>query len=241
MRHLCADNLSNYAFVNLDTIQKPIRGIVVNCHGFTDETTYSSSPRPGVDLGREGILYVFPYYSPWAWASDHAFAYIDEVLDVVWEMLDLPSDLPFLIAGGSMGGMTAMLYTLFGKRRVCAVACNCPVCDLRAILDNNPHVQRSVYYAYLDTERTIEEEIDRHNPILHVSEMPDIPYLMVSGQADLAVPEDRHAHPIKQAMEQAGKQAQFISVPAMTHCDLQSHEEYYLKYLDFCLTQLGKN
>lgn len=239
MRFINRDNLSDFAFVNLDAVQKPIRGVVMNCHGLTDESTFNASPRPGIDLGNEGVLYIFPYYSPWAWCNDATLAYMDEVLDVVWEMLDLPADLPFVIAGGSMGGMTSMLYSIYGKRRVKAVACNCPVCDLADRVSISDYVRRSVYAAYAGTERSVQEEILRHSPLHQVDALPDIPYLIVCGTKDTAIPEKEQIAPFQQAMTAAGKRATFVRVPGMGHCNIGDFEDAYQTYLHFCLRHLG--
>ena len=239
MPYLTPETLSDYAFVNLDTLKRPIKGVIMNCHGFTDESTFTSSPRFARDLGEQGVVYIFPYYSPWAWCSDSTLSYMEQVLDTVFSMLSLPDDTPFMISGGSMGGMTAMLYSVYGRRAVRAVACNCPVCNLEAVMASSPHVRRSVFAAYAGSGREMEEEILRHNPLRQVEHMPNVPYLIVSGTADVAVPDPKHADLMKREMARLGRDATFLSVEGMVHCDLLSHEEPYLAYLQFVLRHLG--
>ncbi len=239
MGYLNARNILDYAFINLDTVQKPIRGVVMNCHGMDDETVYDSSPRPGVDLGNEGVLYIFPYYGPWAWCNDQTVFFLNEILDAVWEMLRLPEDLPYVLVGGSMGGLTAMLYSMYGNRRPLAVGCNCPVCDLAAVFEASPQMRRSIYSAYVGSGLPFEEELDRHNPILQTSRLPDIPYLIVSGSMDVVISEEGQIGPFQQAMLQAGKRATFMRVPGMGHCNIMEFEDAYQTYLHFCLRHLG--
>ncbi len=240
MGYIHEKNLSDYAFVNTDAIKGPIRGVVMNCHGLDDGTTYTVSPRPGKELGACGVLYVYPYYSPWAWCGDGAIAYMDEVLDTVWAMFDLPTELPFVVTGGSMGGLTSMIYSLYGARKPLAIGCNCPVCDLeREIKDGGGYLARSVYSAYVGKGKDVAEEIRRHSPICMAGALPDVPYLIVSGSEDPCVTEEGQIGPFRDAMRAAGKRAVFLCVPGMGHCNISDFEEAYQTYLRFCLRNLG--
>ncbi len=239
MSYITPETLQHFAFVNLDALEQPVRGVLLNCHGFGDESTFQTSPRPGTDLGKEGIVYIFPYYSPWAWCNDAAISYIDEVLDTVFSMLSLPPETPFMITGGSMGGLTAMIYSIFGKYKPLAVGCNCPVCDLEKEASEGGILTRSIYAAYVGEGKDVENEILRHSPIRMVNALPDLPYLIVSGQSDGAVTEKDHIFPIKEAMQRAGKNATFLSVPGMGHCNIGEFEDAYQIYLHFCLKNLG--
>lgn len=239
MSYLNKQNLLEYAFVNFDAVQKPIRGVVLYCHGYGEGLIHTTSPRPGVDLGNEGVLYIWPYYSPVAWCSDATVAFIDEVLDAVWEIMDLPEDCPFVIIGNSMGGLTSMIYPLYGKRKPLAVGCNCPVCDLASVFEVSVDFRRSIYGAYVGSGRPFEEELDRHNPILQVDKMPDVPYMIVSGTQDGLITEEAHIAPLQQAMRQAGKRATFLRVSGLGHCNLESFEDAYQTYTHFILKSLG--
>ena len=138
-----------------------------------------------------------------------------------------------------MGGMTAMLYSMLGKRQPVAVAAVCPICDLAAFFESDERMRRSIYNAYVSGEADFEAELDRHNPILHTDRLPDIPYLVVSGEADKIIGEDGQIGPFQQAMRQSRKRATFLRVKTMEHCNIFDIEDIYQTYLHFCLRHLG--
>ena len=80
MGMITKDNVLEYGFVNLDALSGPVRGVVADCHGYTDTSTFTKSPLFARELGERGILYVFPYYDPWAWAKPSCYRYIDETV-----------------------------------------------------------------------------------------------------------------------------------------------------------------
>ena len=109
MKHICPDNLLDFAFVNFDTLEYPVRGIFFYLHGYTDATMFTQSNEMAALFGKHGIAWVFPYYSVWAWMSRSSQIFNEQVLDAVYERLGVDDTVPLMIGGGSMGGLTALI------------------------------------------------------------------------------------------------------------------------------------
>lgn len=232
-------NLLQFAFVNLDTLVYPVRGIVMNCHGMNDMTQFSSSPRPAKDLGEKGVVYVFPYYAGWAWCNENTVAFLDSLLDAVYEALDLPADLPYVLTGGSMGGLTSLMYSMLGSRTPLAVGGNCPVTDIALAFSCGGDLTRSIYNAHVRKGEDFEVSLARINPMEHTDSLPRIPYLIVGGEKDGCVTVDRFLRPFAEKMKASGQDITLLSVPGMDHCQIQQFEDAYQTYLAFVLKNLG--
>ena len=99
MKYIRSENLLDYAFINEDTLVHPLRGICVSFHGYTDATMYKSSDEIASALGRQGIAFVFPYYSVWAWMSRSSQAFNEQVIDAVYERLQADEAVPLIVSG----------------------------------------------------------------------------------------------------------------------------------------------
>ena len=44
MQFINEENIFDYAFVNIDTLKRPVKAVCVDFHGYTDATIYSESP-----------------------------------------------------------------------------------------------------------------------------------------------------------------------------------------------------
>lgn len=238
MNHMNWDNLEYFAFVNTDTLVGKPKGVVMDFHGFSDATMFEKSNEFARYMGKRGILYVFPYYSVWAWMSKASIAYIEEVIDVVWEHYGLDDDTPFVPQGGSMGGMTASMYCIMGKRKPVACAMNCPVSNLERI-SRSKAIRRSVYSAHILDERPIEKVIDELSPLNNVSKFPKIPYFAVYGSLDEGMNEEV-ASEFETAMLGAGHDFKRITVEGMGHCNLFEFPDAFKTYLEFIADQILK-
>ncbi len=127
-RVMTRENLISFAYVNNNVCAKPIRGIVLSFLGLNSTSMYAADTMEGEFNGEKGILYVVPYYNPWAWMNRQAVAYTDEILDVLFEAYDLDEKILIVSTGGSMGGQAALVYPVYAKRAPAAVVANCPVC-----------------------------------------------------------------------------------------------------------------
>lgn len=232
------DTLADFAFVNEDAFTGPVRGVLLNCHGFTDQDRRERSSAFPRMLGEQGILYILPYYNPWAWVNDQCIAFCDECLDALYAKYSLKKDItPFMVAGGSMGGLTAIMYPVLGSYRARAAAADCPVCDLRTFIGETDFRRCSFYDAYF--HKDLDTELTRHNPLERLRDFPDIPYMIVRGEADPAIDMATQYEVLLAAMKDHGIDVTFVSVPDMKHCELEHFPEHLKQYADFCFRALG--
>lgn len=239
MNHITTANLSEFAFLNTDTLRLPVKAVCVCFHGYTDGTMYSGSPEEARILGAHGIAWVFPYYSVWAWMSPSSRLYNEQVLDAVYRKLDLPDSVPLISTGGSMGGLTALLYGIYGKRVPIACAANCPVTDLPLFYQRNPDVRRAIVSAHVEAELPMKAVLPAYSPVHQAKQLPDIPYYCVFGELDGAVDEE-YVSAFEQAMTAARRRITVCRQPGMQHCDLASHRGAFDAYYDFIIRAAEK-
>ena len=234
MKYIDRENLFDYAFLNEDTLQLPLRGICVCFHGYTDGTMYEKSPKEAEILGKAGIAWVFPYYSIWAWMSENSQAFNEQVLDAVYERLGAGDDVPLIISGGSMGGMTALNYLVTGKRRATACALNCPVSDLERIFADRRDFRRAIVSAHIEKEEALPEVLKRYSPVCFSQKLPKIPYFVVYGEADTYFAQTQMP-PLSEQLKTQKLSHTLLLEEGMGHCDLAGHPKMHARYCDFII------
>lgn len=232
MTHITKDNLENYAFVNLDTLTYPVKAVCVCFHGFTDDTVYEKSPRQASELGSKGIAWVYPYFSVWAWYSDNSRKFNEQVLDAVYGKLNLSDDIPLIISGGSMGGMTAFMYCIDGKRKPKACAMNCPVTNVRAHFENNFYIRRAIMDAHIDKETDMLAFTESISPVYRIADFPDIPVFSLFGGKDSCITEKEYI-PFIEKMKI--KNMETVISEEMEHCGTDNDEKGYRAMTDFII------
>lgn len=190
MQFINEENFFDYAFVNTDALSFPVKAVCVEFHGYTDATTYSVSSAKAKLLGEQGIAWVFPYYSVWAWMSRSSQEFNEQVLDAVYKKLRIPDTTPLIITGGSMGGLTSLCYLIYGKRKAAACAVNCPVTDMAKFFDIVPDARRAILSAHLLEEKPFRAVLDSYSPVKLVDKLPTIPYLLIYGEKDERITEE---------------------------------------------------
>ena len=234
------DNLSFFAYTNAHLMTEKPRGIVVEFHGLGGGRDLIREDWPlSKFLAERGVLYVIPYYGPWAWMSDKSVRYTDEVLDALFDGLELDPDTPIVSSGYSMGGQGALVYCRYARRTPSACAAISPVCDLPYHYTERPDLPRTMYSALYNNEGTLEDALKSISPLHLAPKMPDIPYTIFHCNKDRAVNIDMHSEKLVAALKAAGKDVTYHIVPDMGHCDLTPEMyELYRKYLiDAILTK----
>ena len=131
-------------------------------------------------------------------------------------------DLPVVSTGGSMGGLSALLYARYSARRIAACVANCPVCDLPYHYTERPDLPRTLYSAYGTSDaETLEEALEQASP-LHLAQkgdMPRIPYAIFHCCADEAVNKERHSDRLVEQLSRLAP-VRYYEVPDRGHCDL---------------------
>lgn len=221
------ESLRKFAYSNDRLIEGRIRGIVLKFYGLGDMRMLDADPAEGVDYARQGVLYVIPYTNPWCWMNAAAVRYTDEILSVLCKRYELDASVKIVSTGGSMGGLSALVYCRYAAITPVACVANCPVCDLPFHFTERDDLPRTLYSAFAELDGTMEEALQAHSP-LHLAEtMPAIPYTLFHCTADRAVNIDAHSKQLVSAMKRTHS-VRLIEVPDRGHCDLtpEAIEQY---------------
>ena len=184
----------------------------------------------GIRYAGEGILYVVPYQNPWAWQNAQNIAYTDEILDVLFEACQLPENLPVVSTGGSMGGLSALVYMVYAKRTPVACVANCPVCDLPYHYTERNDLPRTLYSAFYHYPGRMEDALKSASPIHLVDRMPEkSQYFIFHCEEDQAVNKEKHSDRFVAQMVK-NHEIRYYTVPGRGHCDLTEpmREAFYM-------------
>ena len=231
-------NLRSLAYCNIAICQKPIRGIVLSFFGRGGSAMYDEETDDGRRYAEKGILYLKPYQNPWAWMNRQTVDYVDELLDVLFAACGLPDDLPIVSTGGSMGGLSAIVYMAYAKRTPVACVANCPVCDLVYHFTERPDLPRTLYSAFYHEEGTVDEVLAKASPLHLTKEMPKVQYHIFHCDQDKAVNLQKHSGRFVDEMKTLGHELTFDIVPGRGHCDLT--DEMMEKYRAFVVDAVMK-
>ena len=105
-------------------INGKIKAVVVSFHGLNARYRTEASPADFA-LAESGILVIAPYYGPWSWMNRQARAFVDELLDHVFAEIGT-ENIPLIASGGSMGGLSALVYTAYARITPRCVRCQLP-------------------------------------------------------------------------------------------------------------------
>lgn len=235
MKHINKDNLADFAFLNEDTLTLPLRGICVSFHGFTDATMFEKSSDQARILGESGIAWVFPYYSVWGWMSENSQEFNKQVIDAVYDKLQASDDIPLIISGGSMGGLTALNYLVRGKRRACACALNCPVTDMSEFYNSSIGSRRAILSAHIEKDCPLDIIMRNFSPINFADKLPRIPYFLIFGERDTHFI-DYQLPPFEEKLKEYGHDYILTVHPEMEHCDIRNHPKALQEYCDFIIS-----
>lgn len=221
-------NLRSFAYCNNQICAKPIKGIVLSFFGLGGATMYNEDTEEGYKFAEKGILYLVPYQNPWAWMNRQTVDYTDELVDTLFKEYNLPESLPIVSTGGSMGGLSALVYTAYANRTPVACVANCPVCDLPYHFAERPDLPRTLYSAFGTYEGTMEDALCSASPLHLVDNMPiKSNYYVFHCEEDKAVNKQKHSDRFVEKMLLKHK-VEYYAVPERGHCDLT--EEMCEKY-----------
>lgn len=209
--------LNQVAWIGEDILSGPIRGIVLQFSGLGATGMKSVADDTERELGEAGALVVLPYHDPWSWTNAPTRAFYDELVDGLFAHYVLPPDTPIIASGGSMGGHGALLYTILGGRPVAACAANCPVCDLPFHYTERVDLPRTMHHAF-GSYSDISSALVSNSPLHLAGRMPDIPYLIVHGEDDMAVGKAPHSDKLVEKMRTHGLNVDYREQAGMGHC-----------------------
>ena len=232
------DHLRYFAYSNDHICKRPIKGIVMDFWGMDSYGIIKEDSDTAKFYAEQGILFLIPYYNPWAFCNRQTVAYIEEILDVVHDRLVLPAELPLVYTGNSMGGLTALACTVLCKHKAIACLANCPVCDMGNHIYERDDLPHSLYSAFGTYDGTLEEAVLTVSPLHLVDKMPDIPYYVFCGEEDKIVSKKIHSDRFVEEMKKTHR-ITYYEIPEMGHCNLP--EEMKLRYREIAANAILNN
>lgn len=221
------ETLRDFAYSNDRLIKGEIKGIALNFYGLGATHMYDADPAEALVFAEKGVIYLIPYYNPWSWMNKQAVAYTDELISVLCEKYSLNSTVKIVSTGGSMGGLSALVYCVYAKITPCACVANCPVCDLPFHFNERPDLPHTLYSAFGEYDGDMQSALRSCSPMHLVEKMPRIPYDIFHCTEDMAVNFEQHSVRFVKAMEDT-HQITLNTVPFRGHCDLspEAHKAY---------------
>ena len=231
-RFITYENLEKFAYSN-DKLCKSVKGIVLDFSGCSIYAMYSEHTPRGLFYAEKDVIYVIPYYNPWAWMNEPAVSLIDEIMDVLFAHYGLSEDTPIASTGGSMGGYGAIMYMIKAKRTPVICAANCPVCDVEWQVKNRFNNPRTFYSAFCYEQGSFEEVVKRVSPMNNVDKLPqEAEYHLFSGDNDQAVNYTVNSKRFYKKLQEAGLNATFMLCPGRDHAGVaHDSDEPMKKYI----------
>ncbi len=191
-----AATLSLFCNTNEARLRKPVRGFILEFPGLGGGSCMGG----GMDfaeyghgyaemLAGEGILVAYTFPGPWSWMNRGAVRYCELVADAIREKYQLPAETPWVVTGGSMGGMGALIYAAEAKIKPTACVSVCPCVDVPACFETHEIFRRTLFRAVADYEGEIADNLLKISPKHRIHDMPRIPYLLINDCADELFPE----------------------------------------------------
>lgn len=226
----------DYAWIGSVEVKGPVREVVLVFRGLGDGGMQSGPAPDQRGFAENGALCIVPYCGPWSWMNDKAAELTDAVLDAVFASLRIAPETPVVSTGGSMGGLAALMFCVKSRHKIAACFANCPVCDLPFHATERPDLPRTMYDAFAHYPCGVAEAVRRTSPVDMAESFPDIPYLIIHGEADSCVNKQAHSDKFVAKMHALGRRVEYLGVPGMDHCDITHYPEAYRRYLDFVLS-----
>ena len=230
------ENLRNFAYSNDKLIKGEIKGIVLDFYGLGGMTIHSSDPGDAIEYAQKGIVYIIPYYNPWCWMNRQAVRYVDEIVEVICKKYNLDKSVKVVSTGGSMGGLSALVYCAYAKITPCSCVTNCPVCDLVYHYTERPDLPRTLYSAFGEYEGTMEDALKSCSPFHLTDKMPRIPYTIFHCEEDKSVNLEKHSIRFVEEMKKAQHSIALNKVPFRRHCDLSA--EARVEYMNTIINSI---
>ena len=215
------ETLRSFAYSNDRLIQGETKGIVLNFYGLGGAAIHNTDPGDAIEYAEKGIIYVMPYYNPWCWMNRQAVVYTDEIISVLCQKYNLDSSVKIVSTGGSMGGLSALVYCVYARLTPCACVTNCPVCDLPYHFTERPDLPRTLYSAFGEYDGDMQAALRSCSPLHLIDKMPNIPYTLFHCSGDKSVNLKLHSEKFVEAMKSTHN-VDFRIVPFRGHCDLSA-------------------
>jgi len=228
-------NVNLYSYSNIQAMQFPIHSITISLHGWYESKMRDTITDFETELANNHVLCIYPYYSEWSWMNFPTINLIDDIVGFYIKQYALSDNIPIIVFGKSMGGLSALIYTLYSARTPIACAANCPICNLPLHIKEREDLPRTIYAAYGGYHIPLEIAMELHSPIHQVEKMPHIPYYIVHGYADTLVNKVSQSDSYVSRLKELNYDIEYHEVVGMKHCDFRSCPEERSHYQNFIM------
>ncbi len=219
-----ASNLNSFAYVSEDYLRSPAKALCLTLPGLGNMEMRQAPDFTDFKRAHDGVLFIYPFVNPWCWMNAETVTFVDRILDILIEKHSL-KNCPILVRGGSMGGYSALVYSMFSKHKLTAVIANCPVTDPLFHLTERPDLPRTMHSA-MGTYDDITELLKARSPNHHPEKLQKCRYLIVHGFKDKAVNKEAHSDALVPAMEKLGYDVTYLEDETMAHCNPMKYEVF---------------
>ena len=146
-------------------------------------------------------------------------------------------DFPLVVMGGSMGGQSALIYSIDSAHRVSACVAHCPCYDIFDCFDALESFPRTFVSAVNAYDMPLEEALKSISPNCRIDELPDIPYLITADEYDELIPVNGLEKYVEQ-VKNAGRSVTYMRLAGQPHGGISPEDrarmdEFVLKYSRF--------
>lgn len=231
------ERIKQFAWIGDEYLCGEIKAVVLAFHGLGYSGMKNGPDTVELEWARAGCLVVFPYYGPWSWMNREARAFVDELVEAIYENYSLGREIPLISTGGSMGGLSALLYSRYSKMPVAACLALYPVCDTEYHMNERIDLPRTMHHAFRGYKEDMDKMLVEHSPLKQVEQMRGIPYLIIHGDKDLAVNKEMHSDRMVAKMREKGLAVEYVEVPEMGHGEAVP-VKVLLRMIDFVKAQI---
>ena len=180
-----------FAYTNEEYLKKAPVGICVEFYGL-NLTTKSAEPEERAKaFGEKGVILLKPFTNPWSWLNPQSLDITERVIGILCEKYP-GIEGNICVAGGSMGGYEALMFTVKSKYALKSCTVKCPICDLERFAVDDPWRTKTFECAFYE-EGDFEKSLHDHSPVNNISRMPGIPYRIFQCRGDTIVVKEAQA------------------------------------------------
>lgn len=154
------------------------------------------------------------------------------------KVIKFDENIPIVSSGFSMGGQSALVYTVYAKRTPVSCVTNCPVCDMVYHWTERHDLPRTIYSALYNEEGTLTDALKRVSPLRLADKMPDIEYHIIHCDEDKAVNLEAHSEKFIKELEKRNYKVTLDISKGRGHCDWTL--DCKRKYMDYIANGICK-
>ena len=188
---------------------------------------------PGPYLASKGILLAYMFTGPWSWMNPGAVRLTDLTVGAIFEKYGLDRSIRPVAAGGSMGGLGALMWSAGSHYNVKACAAHCPGVDMLSTFWHREDFSRTLFDAVGSLDMSIEDGLKSVSPVYNIDRLPDIPYYITCDGEDECFDREETER-FAAAMKASGKNVRYVCFEGAAHGEFSPPEERN-RYWDFII------